>query len=284
VWRRQDLEIRREAASPGKERADPVVFPGSDYPPEIFKSSVKGMSYKGLQLRNSGLIFPAIKEPVVPIQGWRMRLVLIGGHSRNIGKTSVVEGLIRSLPEFPWTAVKITQYGHGVCAVNGESCGCAVSEHQFAIVKEREVTTGTDTSRFLAAGARRSLWVRTKQGELFTALPAFEKEIQNEPYVIVESNSLRRFLKPDVYLQVLDPRQEDFKLTAQQFFDLADAYLLVSDPSDPTGFDAARVPWQNVSLSRQIRKRTPCFPVTADERFLSSAVVDFVRAKIEGAD
>jgi molybdopterin-guanine dinucleotide biosynthesis protein len=212
-----------------------------------------------------------------------MRLVLVGGHSRNIGKTSVVEGLIRALREFPWTAVKITQYGHGVCAVNGESCGCAVSEHLFAIVEEKEVSTETDTSRFLAAGARRSLWVRTKQGELFTALPEFQKEIEAEEFVIVESNSLRRFLKPDVYLQVLDPRQEDFKLSAQQYFDLADAYVLVSDPSCPTGFDVARAPWQNVSLARQLRKHTPCFSVTAEERFLSPAIVEFVRARIAGS-
>lgn len=211
-----------------------------------------------------------------------MKLVLVGGHSRNIGKTSVVEGLIRSLREFSWTAVKITQYGHGVCAVNGEFCGCAVTAHQFAIVEEKEAGTGTDTSRFLAAGARRSLWVRTKQGELFTALPAFQKEIEAEEFVIVESNSLRRFLKPDVYLQVLDPRQEDFKLSAQQYFDLADAYLLVSDPSLPAPLDVSRVPWKNVSLARQVRKNTPCFAVTGEERFLSPAVVDFVRAKIHG--
>jgi molybdopterin-guanine dinucleotide biosynthesis protein len=213
-----------------------------------------------------------------------MKLVLVGGHSRNIGKTSVVEGLIRSLREFPWTAIKITQYGHGVCAVNGESCGCAVSEHQFAIVEEKQVSTGTDTSRFLAAGARRSLWVRTKQGELFTAIPAFQKEIESEQFVIVESNSLRRFLKPDIYLQVLDPRQEDFKLSAQQYFDLADAYLLVSGSSHPEALDAERSPWQNVSLARQIQKHTPCFTVNAKERFLSPAVVDFVKARIAGKD
>ncbi|MBZ5552338.1 MAG: hypothetical protein LAO21_06425 [Acidobacteriia bacterium] len=213
-----------------------------------------------------------------------MKLVLVGGHSRNIGKTSVVEGLIRSLREFPWTAVKITQYGHGVCAVNGESCGCAVSEHQFAVVEEKEVTTGTDTSRFLAAGARRSLWVRTKQGELFTALPAFQKEIEDEDFVIVESNSLRQFLKPDIYLQVLDPNQEDFKLSAQKFFDLADAYLLVTDPSLPVDFAKGQAPWQNVSLARQLRKHTPCFTVTAEERFLSAAVVEFVKARIAGTD
>ena len=36
-------------------------------------------------------------------------LVVVGGHSRNIGKTSVVSGLIRRLREYHWTALKITQ-------------------------------------------------------------------------------------------------------------------------------------------------------------------------------
>lgn len=208
------------------------------------------------------------------------KVVLVGGHSRNIGKTSVVEGLIRAVPECAWTAVKITQFGHGVCAVDGESCGCSVSEHQFAIQEEQKTTTGTDTSRFLAAGARRSLWVRTKQGELFTALPSLEKEIEKERFVIIESNSLRRFLKPTVYLQVLDPRQPDFKLSAQQFFDFADAYLIVGDRGRDSAPELRHTPWQNVSLARQIQKHTPYFMVTANEHFMNSAVADFVRSRV----
>ena len=66
-----------------------------------------------------------------------MKLVMVGGHARNVGKTSVVAGIIRGLREFNWTAAKITQFGHGVCSVNGEACGCAVSEHQFSITEER---------------------------------------------------------------------------------------------------------------------------------------------------
>ena len=33
-------------------------------------------------------------------------LVVVGGHSRNIGKTSVVAGIIRKLHHWKWTAVK----------------------------------------------------------------------------------------------------------------------------------------------------------------------------------
>jgi molybdopterin-guanine dinucleotide biosynthesis protein len=39
-------------------------------------------------------------------------LVVVGGHSRNLGKTSLVAGLIRKFRERNWTALKITQYGH----------------------------------------------------------------------------------------------------------------------------------------------------------------------------
>ena len=204
-----------------------------------------------------------------------MKLVMIGGHTRNIGKTSVVEGIIRETAELNWTAAKITQFGHGVCSVNGEACGCAVSEHQFSITEERRRDTGTDTARFLAAGARRSLWVRTKQGELFTALPSFRKKIQDDEFVIVESNSLRRFMHPSVYLQVLDTSNPDFKLSAQQFFDLSDAYILV-DKTDP-GPDVFA---STVLLAREIEKNKPCFTVRQEDRFISAEVIEFVRSKL----
>jgi hypothetical protein len=57
-------------------------------------------------------------------------LVAVGGHSRNIGKTSVVASLIRALPQWNWTAMKITQFGHGVCSVSGKGCDCSLApEH-----------------------------------------------------------------------------------------------------------------------------------------------------------
>ena len=205
-----------------------------------------------------------------------MKMVMVGGHTRNVGKTSVVEGIIAGLREMNWTAVKITQFGHGVCSINGESCGCAVTEHQFSISQERKRDSGTDTARFLAAGAGRSLWVRTKQGELFSALTALKKEIEESEFVIVESNSLRRFIEPTVYLQVLDPANHDFKLSAQHFFDLADAYVLVARGVDNPTESMTGAP--GVLLAREIAKKKSCFRVTAEERFMNQSVIDFVRA------
>src|SRR5512146_3597425 len=141
-----------------------------------------------------------------------MAIVVVGGHSRNIGKTSVVAGLISALPERHWTAVKITQYGHGVCSKDGQPCDCAVDdqEHSFAVTEERDRSGESDTSRFLVSGARRSLWVRTRQGFLAEAMPDLRRELASAGNVIMESNSILKFIRPDLYLTVLDFATADF--------------------------------------------------------------------------
>ena len=143
-----------------------------------------------------------------------MALVVIGGHSRSVGKTSVVAGLIAALPEFHWTAMKITQYGHGICSANGEPCDCVTDDHTRAITEEHDRSGETDTSRFLVAGAQRSLWVRTRQGMLAEAMPDIRRRIAGAENVIMESNSVVRFLRPDLYLTVLDAGTADFKDSA----------------------------------------------------------------------
>jgi len=108
-----------------------------------------------------------------------MAIVVIGGHSRSVGKTSVVAGLIAALREYDWTAVKITQYGHGVCSANGAPCDCATDDHTWAISEEKDRGGESDTSRFLVAGAARALWVRTEQGRLAEAMPALRRRLGN---------------------------------------------------------------------------------------------------------
>jgi len=107
-----------------------------------------------------------------------MSIIVIGGHSRSVGKTSVVAGLISALPDFHWTALKITQYGHGVCSANGAQCDCATDDHTWAISEEKDRGGESDTSRFLLAGAARALWVRTEQGRLAEAMPALRRRFE----------------------------------------------------------------------------------------------------------
>jgi hypothetical protein len=156
-----------------------------------------------------------------------MMLVVVGGHSRNIGKTSVVAGLIRRLRDRKWTAVKITQYGHGVCANEGKACGCeAEPDHPFALSEEYEPSR-TDSGRFLGAGAERSFWLRAPSGELAQAAGTLRKILDHSENVIVESNSVLELIEPDVFLMLLDFACQDFKASSLRFMDRADAFVVI---------------------------------------------------------
>lgn len=197
-----------------------------------------------------------------------MAVIVIGGHSRSVGKTSVVAGLIAALPEFDWTAVKITQYGHGICSANGEPCDCTAADHSWAITEERDRSRESDTSRFLLAGAARVLWARTEQGRLAEAMPALRQRLEGAGNVIVESNSVMRFLRPDLYLTVLDPATADFKNSAREFLDRADAVILHEAPNSPA--------WRSVSL-KPVADR-PEFRITPPH-YVTSEIVEFVRLR-----
>jgi len=198
-----------------------------------------------------------------------MALIVIGGHSRSVGKTSVVAGLIAAFPEFEWTAVKITQYGHGICSAHGEPCDCATSDHTWVISEEHDRSGESDTSRFILAGAKRVFWARTEQGRLAEAMPALRQRLEAARNVIIESNSVLKFLRPDLYLTVLDPATEDFKISAREFLDRADAIILHYALSD--------LAWKSVSL-KPVKER-PIFRITPPP-YVTPQIIDFVRQKV----
>jgi hypothetical protein len=203
-----------------------------------------------------------------------MATIVVGGHTRSVGKTSVVAGLIAALREHNWTAVKITQFGHGICSQNGEPCDCALlDQHNWAITEEHDRSGESDTSRFLVAGAARSLWVRTRQGELAKAMPLLRVQLGTAENVILESNSVMKFLRPDLYLTVLDLASADFKHSAQEFLDRADAVIL-HEPPAAAEFTPA---WQGISLKPVSGK--PMFRVRPPE-YVPAEVVEFVRAQL----
>ena len=198
------------------------------------------------------------------------RLIVVGGHTRSIGKTQLVCDVIAAFPKANWIAGKITQYGHGVCAQNGENCDCAPDEHVCAISWEAHANTGTDSARFLAAGAKRSFWLRTKQGFLAEGLPLLRGALQQAgeaggelPPLIMESNSLLQFLRPSLYFAVIDPAKEDFKDSARVALDRADALVLrgaaqMSDRSGPAWMKLpARLLQEKPSVAQAEGERLP---------------------------
>jgi len=141
-----------------------------------------------------------------------MAIIVVGGGGRGAGKTALVCGLMRALPEIPWTAVKITTHEHE----HGETT---------PIWEETAPGQGTDTARYLAAGARRALLVTAGEDGLgpiveqilqehsraSRAIDVDAKQVgakkvdakkagATQAGIIIESNSVLRHLRPDVCL------------------------------------------------------------------------------------
>ena len=197
-----------------------------------------------------------------------MSLVVVGGHSRNIGKTSLACGIIAATKDCNWTAVKITLFGHGICSADGKPCSCAVDDpdHPFVINEEHDATGSHDTGRMLRAGARRALWVRAPQGRLGEAMPGLRERLGNDDQVLIESNSILDYMQADVYLPLLDYSQPDFKASTARL--LARAAALVT-----VGHEATHQSWPSVGALTK-----PRFPVAPPD-YCSQEVVEFVRRK-----
>lgn len=123
-----------------------------------------------------------------------MAILVVGGSGRDVGKTTLVCGLIAALAELRWTAVKITSHAHG---------------HGVPVWEETAAGEGSDTARFLVAGARRALLV-TAAGEEF---PIAEVRAALEPdeNVIFESNRILDYVEADVCLAVAGEGEGDIK-------------------------------------------------------------------------
>jgi hypothetical protein len=137
-------------------------------------------------------------------------LVVVGGQARKVGKTSVVEGILRGTPEVEWTAIKISHHAH--------------EGQRDAVMLEWNTASG-DTGRYLAAGAKRAALARVMPGRLAEASPELMRLLNSGQNVIIESVGVMEFVQPNLFLLVVDPTNADFKESARRFVGRASALL-----------------------------------------------------------
>jgi hypothetical protein len=130
-------------------------------------------------------------------------VVVVGGHARKVGKTSVICGVIRALSDWNWTAIKISQHSH---------------------TEEISPSSAPDSSRFLAAGAASAFWIRELNDGVRKLLPI----IAASENTIIESNTVRRFLDPELTAIVVNGSVPDLKSSALWFLEKADVLVTTS--------------------------------------------------------
>ena len=126
-------------------------------------------------------------------------IVLIAGSGRNVGKTTLGCGIIRTAKKQKIVAVKITPHFHeatpGLIEIEKGS-GWNISE-------ETNISTKKDSSLFLKNGAKKSYFIQAKEDKLGDAFNAIKNLLAKDKLVIIESAALHKIVKPALFIYIL---------------------------------------------------------------------------------
>jgi molybdopterin-guanine dinucleotide biosynthesis protein A len=162
------------------------------------------------------------------------RVFMVGGCGRAVGKTAFACALIgRFGSQRDLVAVKATTID-----------SCNRSHHLPRvdwITEETNPSGGKDTSRMLASGARRALWLQAPEDRLQEGLAALFDALGPGTISVWESTRACRFVEPGAFVLIERPDTPDRKPWAAELVCLADRVV----SSDGTAFD---FDWGNIQL------------------------------------
>jgi hypothetical protein len=162
-------------------------------------------------------------------------LLLIGATGRNTGKTEfVLAALDRWAGQVPIYCLKITSIAPGVGCQRGEhGCGaCGLADCAGYVLSEETLSDAAkDTTLFLKRGARKAFWLRSLRSNLSQGFSDFAARVPQDALVICESNSLRKEVKPGLFIMLKNPASP-VKPSAQAAISLADA-VFINTPDTP---------------------------------------------------
>lgn len=180
-------------------------------------------------------------------RGPRGRLVVVGGHSRRVGKTSVMKLIERASPGMAWHALKISNHSHRTEAASPELMSLPDSE--------------------LRQGAQRLAALLARGHNL-----------------LVESNRIVPWLPPDLVIFVIDPLNPDWKASSAACLERADALVFSQDGPCPAPLLAGRklLPAFRLTSRNQpplgfvewLSERLPAAEVNSNEASFASTLAD----------
>ena len=163
-------------------------------------------------------------------------MLMIGAAGRNAGKTEFACGVVRAFAgRIDLVGLKVTtiRERHGTCPRGGEGCGACALDGRYDIAEETDGASSKDTSRLLAAGARRVFWLRVLRPHLAEGMQALLDRVGRDTVIVGESNSLRTVVKPGLFLLLRDSASTATKESAAA----VEAYADRTVRFDGAGFD-----------------------------------------------
>ncbi len=149
-------------------------------------------------------------------------MVMIGGNSRNAGKTSLACSLIRKLSAtHPVVGVKVTSIRPGEEKWHGQHNKEEVISG-FTITEEYDPGTRKDTAKMLMAGASRVFYIQAEDAFAEQAILTFRSEFIKNELIVCESRSLRNIIMPGLFIMMLRASENDIQKLVEFYLDTAD--------------------------------------------------------------
>ncbi len=159
-------------------------------------------------------------------------MLMLGSTGINSGKTELVCAIIKKFGNARnITGLKVTTISgrKGQCPRGDKGCGvCSSFEGNFIITEETDSSSRKDTSRLLAAGAKRVFWIRSEKKQLKQAMSALLETIGPDAILVCESNSLRGVVEPGLFLMVQNAANNKPKQSAKNVIKWADRIVKLS--------------------------------------------------------
>lgn len=146
-----------------------------------------------------------------------MNLLLIGGAWKNAGKTTFSEKIIKKIkrifPKITLIAVKVTILRD------------MENQNGYAITEEKGEHDGKDTARLLRAGSNKVFWLRCDEKNVIAGWNDLMKNIPDGSFILCESNTLRKFINPYLYIMVCSKDKNEMKSSAQNVKEFVDFFV-----------------------------------------------------------
>ncbi len=177
-------------------------------------------------------------------------MLMIGAAGRYAGKTLLACDLIRRFASrLPVVGAKVTTVHEGTskCPRGNDGCGvCSSLTGPFSLTVEHGEAEGKDTTRLHEAGARPVYWLCVRPSRLEDGARSLLGETSASSLTVVESNSLRHVIEPDLFLIVRREGEKRIKRSCRLVRQLADEELCFDgetfDPA-PENIDVVEGRW-----------------------------------------
>ncbi len=173
-------------------------------------------------------------------------LIIIGGSSRNVGKTTLALKLIEKYcANEKIIGLKVTSIKPGEETFHGSHE--SFNLQQYSIIEETVIDGRKDTSRMLLAGAEKVFYIETPDHLLGEAMSEFLLKVGADSPIICESRSLRKVVKPGLFVLLKHYDQMLIKPEFKQFEKLADSTHTIVKNSRSTGSLSDKIVWDGKS-------------------------------------